>query len=92
MKLIELKNWLNNLPEDKLELPVVIRDIIEEDGNFKYIDNVVSSAMVDPQQNRICFHDMKSQININKIKELNTPKQEELPVEESEVVVKKKKK
>lgn len=90
MKLIDLKNWVNNLPEDKLELPVVIRDIIEEDGNFKYVDNVVSSAMVDTQQNRVCFHDVKSQININKIKELSAPKEES--VEEPKVEDEKKKK
>lgn len=82
MKLIDLKNWVNSLPEDKLELPVVIRDIIEEDGNFKYVDNTVASAMVDTQQNRVCFHDTKSQQIINKIREESTPKEEEPEVEE----------
>ena len=83
MKLIDLKNWVNNLPEDKLELPVVIRDIVEEDGNFKYVDNTVASAMVDTQQNRVCFHDIKSQQVINKIREESKPKEEETEVKES---------
>jgi hypothetical protein len=91
MNLIDLKNWVNNLPEDKMELPVVIRDIVEEDGNFKYIDNTVASAMVDIQQNRVCFHDIKSQQIINKIREISKP-QEEQPTEEPEVEEKKKKK
>lgn len=84
MKLIDLKNWVNNLPEDKMELPVVIRDIIEEDGNFKYVDNTVASAMVDTQQSRVCFHDIKSQQVINKIREESKPKEEQT-IEEPEV-------
>lgn len=92
MKLIDLKNWVNNLPEDKMELPVVIRDIVEEEGNFKYVDNTVASAMVDTQQNRVCFHDIKSQQIINKIREESKPKEEEQTIEEPEVKESKKKK
>jgi hypothetical protein len=75
MTVQELKNWLSNLPEELLELPVVIRELreVEGEGKFGQKDVPMVSAMVDKQSNRLCVFDIESQKVITKIRE-NAPK------------------
>lgn len=77
MNITDLKTWVNNLPEDIMELPIVVRDIQEEDSNFSYKDSPVASIMVDTQTNRLCFHTLDSQKNIDKIKSMREEKKKE---------------
>jgi hypothetical protein len=68
MNITDLKTWVNNLPEDIMELPVVLRDIQEDEGKFSYKDSPIASIMVDQQSNRLCFHTHETQKNIDKIR------------------------
>jgi hypothetical protein len=78
MTILELKEWVNKLPEDLLELPLVIRELreVEGEGKFGQKDAPVVSAMVDKQSNRLCLFDFESQKVIQKIRE-NAPKPED---------------
>ena len=70
MTVQELKNWLNNLPEEILIYPVVIRDLkeTEEEGKFGQKDMPLTSALVDQSNKRLCLFDLESQKSIDKIR------------------------
>jgi len=70
MKLSELKEWVNKLPEDLNEFPFVLREIKESDeSGFGFKDEPVMSIMVDKQTSRICIHGVVAQKMIEKIRE-----------------------
>lgn len=74
MTLNDLKEWVNKLPEDKLDYLVVLRDIqlSEEDHKIlNYKDSPVMSALPDDNNKRIVFHGHESQANINEFRSKN---------------------
>lgn len=76
MKLSELKEWVNKLPEELNEFPFVLREIKEsEEQKFGFKDEPIMSIMVDKQSSRICIHGVEAQKMIDKIRETQ-PKQE----------------
>jgi hypothetical protein len=81
MNITDLKTWVNNLPEEVMELPIVLRDIQEEEGKFSYKDAPIASIMVDQQSNRLCLHTLETQKNIDKIR---ASREEKTPNESTE--------
>jgi hypothetical protein len=83
MTLKELNTWIQSLPEEMQEYPLVIREVKEvEDGKFGHKDAPIASAMVDKENKRVAVFDPSSVSVINKIREMNKP-QEETKIEGS---------
>lgn len=79
MTIKELKTWLNNIPEEMEEFPLVIRTLqsTEEEGKFGQKDDPVVSAMVDQSLKRLCVFDVDSQQIIQEIRKNMPPAPEE---------------
>jgi hypothetical protein len=74
MTLNDLKEWVNKLPEDKLEYLVVVRDVqlVEDDTTkLNYKDSPIMSALPDDNNKRIVLHGHESQANINEFRAKN---------------------
>ena len=85
MTVKELKDWVNNLPEDVLDHVFVIRDLktTEEEGKFAQKDEPVASAMVDTNQKRLCVFNIESQGVVQKIRASIPPKENNTSSDES---------
>lgn len=69
MTVKDLKEWLNNLPEETLDHQVVIRDLkILEDEKIYNRDVAVGYGMVDKSAKQLNFFDAESTKIINKIR------------------------
>jgi hypothetical protein len=79
MTIKELKEWLDKLPEETENYPLVIRELkmTEEEGKFGQKDDPIVSAMVDSNQKRLCVFNIESQGIIQKIRENVKPNKEE---------------
>jgi SPX domain protein involved in polyphosphate accumulation len=85
MTVSEFKTWLNNIPEEMLNNPIVIRTLkdTEEEGKFAQKDEPVVSALMDTNLNRLCLFDIDSQKVVEKIRK-SAPKPEETKPETEE--------
>jgi len=69
MKISELKEWVNKLPEEVMDAVVVIRDLKEvEENKFGHKDDPVASIFVDTQNNRLAFMNIESAKTVDKIR------------------------
>lgn len=78
MTVTELKNWLNNLPEDKADYTVIVRDLKEIDEKVYNRDSSISYGIVDDKTKQVNLYDTASTIIIQKIKDSIQPKEEKI--------------
>ena len=77
MKISELKEWINKLPEEVMDAIIVIRDLKEvEEGKFGHKDDPIASLVVDPKANRLAILNIDSAKVVEKIRQ-TLPKPEE---------------
>lgn len=83
MTVKELKEWLNNLPEEHESCIVTMRDLkTMEDEKFSQKDEMVVSAMVDQQLKRLCLFNLESQKVVQLIRDKNKSNEDETPSEQ----------
>jgi hypothetical protein len=76
MKISELKEWINKLPEEVMDAVIVIRDLKEvEENKFGHKDEPIASIFVDTQNNRLAFMNIESAKTVDKIR-ASAPSQE----------------
>ena len=69
MKISELKEWINKLPEEVMDAVIVIRDLKElEDNKFGHKDDPIASIFVDTQNNRLALMNIESAKTVDKIR------------------------
>jgi hypothetical protein len=78
MTVTELKNWLNNLPDEKDDYAVVIRDLKEIDDKVYNRDSSVSYGIVEEKTKQINLFDVPSTLIIQKIRDAAQPKEEKI--------------
>jgi len=78
MTVTELKNWLTNLPEDKADYTVIMRDLKEIEEKVYNRDSPVSYGIVDDKTKQVNLYDTASTIIIQKIKDSIQPKEEKI--------------
>jgi hypothetical protein len=75
MKIIELKEWLNNLSEDYNDMQVVIRELKEGENNKIFNRDVpITYGMVETNIKQLNLFDIDSTKIIEKIKKANENK------------------
>lgn len=79
MKLSELKEWFNNMPEELSDSLIVNREMTEdlEEGSIKYKDTPIVFITVDKDRKLIILHDVNSNKIVQKIRDAQSEKPEE---------------